>query len=59
MRMEIKVLTWDRHKNVAGFMDKMVIVCDIVRKRKYKLPSSNQSTVYTTVFVLLDISESK
>jgi hypothetical protein len=27
------------------------IVCDIVRKRKYKLPSS--------VFVLLDISESK
>ena len=27
------------------------IVCDIVRKRKYKLPSS--------VFVLFDISESK
>jgi hypothetical protein len=24
MRMEIKVLAWDRHKNVAEFMDKMV-----------------------------------
>jgi hypothetical protein len=36
------------------------IVCDIFRKRMYKLPSSNQSTKrYTTVFVLLDISESK